>query len=49
MDAGFGGMLDGKSPLGKLTRRWEDNNKIDLRKIGWVGVEWIYLAQNREE
>jgi hypothetical protein len=31
-------------PLGRLRRRWEDGIKIDLRVIGWGGVEWIQLA-----
>jgi hypothetical protein len=30
------------------TRRWEDNIKIDLREIGWDGMDWIDLAQNRD-
>jgi hypothetical protein len=28
-------------------RRWVDNIKIDLREIGWDGVDWVYLAQDR--
>jgi hypothetical protein len=27
-------------------RRWEDNIRMDLREIGWGGVEWVHLAQN---
>jgi hypothetical protein len=38
---------DGKRPLGRPRRRWEDNIKMDLRKIGWEGVNWIHLAQDR--
>jgi hypothetical protein len=30
-------------------RRWVDNIKMDLREIGWDGVDWIYLAQNRDQ
>jgi hypothetical protein len=30
--------------LGSPRRRWEDNIRMDLREIGWEGVEWIYLA-----
>jgi hypothetical protein len=30
------------------SRRWEDGIRMDLREIGWEGVEWIQLAQNRE-
>jgi hypothetical protein len=40
---------EGKRPLGRLRRRWEDNIKIDLRKIGWEDVDWIHLAQDRED
>jgi hypothetical protein len=28
--------------------RWEDNIKIDLREVGWVGMDWINLAQDRD-
>jgi hypothetical protein len=37
----------GKRPLGRLRRRWVNNIKIDLREIGWDGIDWIDLAQNR--
>jgi hypothetical protein len=35
-----------KRPLGRLSRRCEDNIKKDLRKIGWGGLDWIYLTQH---
>jgi hypothetical protein len=38
------GKPEGKSPLGRSRRRWVDNIKIDLREIGWDGVDWIDLA-----
>jgi hypothetical protein len=38
---------EGKRPLGRPKRRWEDNIKMDLREMGWGGMEWIYLAQDR--
>jgi hypothetical protein len=41
------GNLEGKRPLGRPRRRWGDNIKIDLREIGWVGMDWIDLAQDR--
>jgi hypothetical protein len=41
------GRPEGKRPLGRPRRRWEDNIKLDLRKIGIDGVNWIRLAQNR--
>jgi hypothetical protein len=42
------GKPGGKRPLGKPRRRWEDSNKMDLKEIGLEGVNWIYLAQDRD-
>jgi hypothetical protein len=42
------GKAKGKRPLGRPRRRWEDGIKMDLREIGWRGVEWIHLAQDRD-
>jgi hypothetical protein len=42
------GKPEGKRPLGRPRRRWEDGIKMDLREIGWGGVEWIKLAQDRD-
>jgi hypothetical protein len=39
----------GKRPFGKPRRRWEDNTKMDLQEIGCGGMDWIDLAQNRDE
>jgi hypothetical protein len=33
--------------LGKLRRRWVDDIKMELREIGWDGVNWIDMAQDR--
>jgi hypothetical protein len=41
------GRPEEKKPLGTPRRRWEDNIKTDLREIGWGGMDWIYLAQDR--
>jgi hypothetical protein len=42
------GMPEGRRPLGRHRRRWEDNIKMDLREIGiWV-VYWIHWAQDRD-
>jgi hypothetical protein len=30
-------------------RRWEDNIKMDLKKIGWECVDWIHLTQDRDQ
>jgi hypothetical protein len=38
----------GNRSLGRSRRRWVDNVKIDLREIGWGGMDWIDLAQNRD-
>jgi hypothetical protein len=38
---------EGRSPLGRPRRRWEDNIKISLREIGIAGANWIELAQER--
>jgi hypothetical protein len=42
------GKPEGRRPLGRLRRRWEDNIKIDLREVGWEGIDWIDLAQDRD-
>jgi hypothetical protein len=42
------GKPEGKRPLGRPKRRWEDGIKMDLREIGWRGLEWIQLAQDRD-
>jgi hypothetical protein len=41
------GKLEGKRPLRRPRCRWVDNIKIHLRQIGWDGVDWIDLAQDR--
>jgi hypothetical protein len=43
------GTPEGKRPLGRPTRRWEDNIRIDLRQIGQGGMDWIELAQDRDQ
>jgi hypothetical protein len=40
------GRLEGKRRLGRHRRRWEDNIKLDLRKIGIDGANWIQLTQD---
>jgi hypothetical protein len=41
------GEPEGKIPLERTWRRWEDNIKMDIKEIGWEGVDWIHLAQHR--
>jgi hypothetical protein len=36
-------------PLGRPRRRWVGNIKTDLREIGWYGMDWMDLAQNRDQ
>jgi hypothetical protein len=43
------GRPEGKRPLGRPRRRWEDNIKMDLREIWIDGASWIQLAQDRVE
>jgi hypothetical protein len=43
------GKPEGRRPLGRPRRRWEGNIKMDLRKIGWGGMDWIDLAQDRDQ
>jgi hypothetical protein len=42
------GKPEGGRPLRRLRRRWEDNIKMDLREVGWRGMDWINLAQDRD-
>jgi len=44
----LGGKPEGKRPLGRPRRRWEDNIKMDLQEVGCRGVDWIELAQDRD-
>jgi len=41
------GKPEGKSPLGRPRRRWEDNIKMDVQEVGGGG-DWMELAQDRE-
>ena len=43
------GKLEGKRPLGRPGRRWEDNIKKDLQVVGWGCMDWIDLAQDMDE
>ena len=42
------GKPEGKRPLGRPRRRWEENIKMDLQEVGCGGMDWIELAQDRE-
>jgi hypothetical protein len=41
------GKPEGKRPLGRPRRGWEDNIKMDVQEVGWRGMDWIDLAQDR--
>jgi hypothetical protein len=43
------GKPEGKRPVGRRRCRRVDNIKMDLRKIGWDGMDWIDLAQGRDQ
>jgi hypothetical protein len=42
------GKPEEKRPLGRPRRKWEDNIKMDLQKVGCGGMDWIELAQDRD-
>jgi hypothetical protein len=43
------GKPEGRRPLGRPRRRWEDNIKTDLREVGWGGsIDWVDLAKDRD-
>jgi len=39
------GTREGKTPLGRIMRRWDDNIRTDLKVIGWKCLDWIHLIQ----
>jgi hypothetical protein len=41
------GRPEGRRPLGRPRRRWDDNIKMDSQEVGW-GMDWIELAQDRD-
>jgi hypothetical protein len=43
------GKPEGKKALGRLRRRWLDNIKMDVRDIVWSSMDWIDLAQDRDQ
>ena len=42
------GKPEGKRPLGRPRRRWDDNIKMNLQEVGCEGMDWIEVAQDRD-
>ena len=42
------GKPEGKRPLGRPRRSWEETIKMDLQEVGFGGMDWIELAQDRD-
>jgi hypothetical protein len=42
------GKPEGREPLGRPRRKWENNIKIDFRELGWEDIDWIDLAQDED-
>jgi hypothetical protein len=42
------GRPEGKTPLGKTRRRWDDNIKTDLHEVGWGDMDWIAYSYDRD-
>jgi hypothetical protein len=49
VDRLLAGKPEGKRPLGRPRRRWANNIKMDLRETGWYDMDWIDLAQARDQ
>jgi hypothetical protein len=43
------GKPEGRRPVGRPRCRWVDNIKMDLREIEWGDMDWIYLAQDKDQ
>ena len=43
------GRREGRRPFGTRTFRWDDNIKTDIEGIAWKGVDWIHLAEDKEQ
>jgi hypothetical protein len=44
----FVGKPEGKRPLGRIWRGWEDDIRMYLKEIGWEGVDWVHMTQDRD-
>jgi hypothetical protein len=43
------GKPEGKRPVGRPIRTWVDNMKMDRSEVGWGGVDWIGLVQDKDK
>jgi hypothetical protein len=43
------GKPEGLRPLGRPRHRWEVDNRMYLREIGWDGLDWVHLAQDKDQ
>ena len=43
------GKPEGKRPLGRTRRRWDDNIKMDLQEVGCGGMDWIEFTRDRDK
>jgi hypothetical protein len=43
------GKPEGRKPFGKPRRKWVNIIKMDLKESEWVGIDWLDLAQNRDQ
>jgi hypothetical protein len=40
---------EGKTPAGRARRKWEVNIRMNVREIGWGGMDWVYAGQDRDQ
>jgi hypothetical protein len=45
----FVGKPEGRRPLRRPRRKWVNNTELDLRELGWGGMDWIDLARDRDQ
>jgi hypothetical protein len=43
------GKPKGMRPLIRFRHRWENNIRMDLKEVGWEGVDWMHLLQDRDQ
>jgi hypothetical protein len=49
MHTNFGWKHKGERPFGRPRHKWENNIRVDLGEIGWKNVDWMHLAQDRDQ